>query len=144
MGTVNLLLRRMVRKGLLKMERINGRMLRYIITPKGMAEKAKLACHYLRQSYRQILTISQALEAVVAAETARHGRKPHLALYGPADEIMEILKIAAARLGLDCRVATTPAALNELPAESLLVITWTTDEAAEPPAVPSVNILEAV
>jgi len=143
-GMVNLLLRRMVRKSLVKLERINGRTLRYIVTPKGMAEKTKAACHYLRQSYQQILKISRALEMVVAGETARHGRKPQVVFYGPADEILEILKIAAGQLGLDYRVAAAPSALNELPAEHLLVITWTTEETAEPPGVPTVNILEAV
>jgi hypothetical protein len=107
-----------------------------------------LACHYLRHSYQQILEIGRALEVVVAAQTARNGRKPQVIFLGPADEILEILKIAADRLDLDYRVAAAPAALNELlTAENLLVVTWATGETAGlpvPPGVPTVNILETV
>jgi len=150
-GMVNLLLRRMVRKGLVKLERVNGRTLRYIVTPKGMTEKTILACQYLRHSYQQILKISRALEVVVAAETARNGRTPRVVFLGPADEILEILKIAAGQLGLHYRVAAAPADLDELLiAENLLVVTWAAGEPAErperpaPPGVPIVNILETV
>ena len=38
-GTVNLLIKKMVKKGFIKLERINGRTLRYILTPQGIAEK---------------------------------------------------------------------------------------------------------
>ncbi|MCL0068044.1 winged helix-turn-helix domain-containing protein, partial [Peptococcaceae bacterium] len=56
-GTVNLLIKKMVREGLIKLERINGRTLHYILTPKGIAEKTKLTYAYLKMSYQQIIRI---------------------------------------------------------------------------------------
>ena len=39
LGSVNLLLKKMVRKGLVKIERLNKRTVRYILTPQGIKEK---------------------------------------------------------------------------------------------------------
>ena len=40
---VNLLLKKMVCKGLVKLEKVNGRSLHYILTLQGLAEKTRLA-----------------------------------------------------------------------------------------------------
>ncbi|HHT45933.1 MAG TPA: winged helix-turn-helix transcriptional regulator, partial [Firmicutes bacterium] len=39
LGTVNILLKKMIKKGLVKIERLNARSLRYMLTPKGLKEK---------------------------------------------------------------------------------------------------------
>jgi len=146
-GTVNLLLKKMVRKGLVKLERVNGRTLRYIITPKGMAEKSRLAYQYLKSSYQQIIKINRALEQAVADETAALGKSPQVIFYGPADEILEILKLAASDLRLNYRVLKTPAEISRLLAQAAskrgyLVVTWKTETTEEVPVtVPKVNIL---
>lgn len=148
-GTVNLLLKKMVRKGLVKLERVNGRTLRYVITPHGMAEKARLAYRYLVLSYQQIIKINRALERIVARQTALHGVPPRVVFFGPPDEILEILKIAAANIDLEYSVSDRPDGLYDLPVNSrmtedkpLLVITWSAEaESKLPDSVPKVNIL---
>jgi len=50
LGTVNLLLKKMVRNSLVKIERLNARTMRYILTPQGMEEKTRLAYRYVRDS----------------------------------------------------------------------------------------------
>lgn len=45
-GTVNWHIRRMIARGLVKITRLQRRRLRYLITPKGMSEKAELAYRY--------------------------------------------------------------------------------------------------
>lgn len=70
-GGVNLLLKKMVRKGLVKLEKVNGRTLRYILTPQGLAEKTRLAYQYIQSSYQQIVKTGRALEEVVAASRNR-------------------------------------------------------------------------
>ena len=90
-GTVNLLIKKMVREGLIKLERINGRTLHYILTPKGIAEKTKLTYAYLKISYQQIIRIKKALERISTKY------KPDLLVfYGSQDEVFEILKTVAA------------------------------------------------
>ncbi len=47
LGSVNILLKKMVKKGLVKIERLNTRTIRYILTPRGMKEKARITYQIL-------------------------------------------------------------------------------------------------
>lgn len=51
-GTVNWLLKRLVTKGYVKVRRIGRWRWRYLVTPRGFAEKARLTQQYLRSSMR--------------------------------------------------------------------------------------------
>jgi len=51
-GTVNWLLKRLVSKGYVKVKRIGRWRWRYLLTPRGFAEKARLTQQYLRHSMR--------------------------------------------------------------------------------------------
>ena len=55
LGAVKLLLKKMARKGLIKIEKLNSRTMRYILTPKGIKEKTRLTYQFVRSSYRQII-----------------------------------------------------------------------------------------
>jgi DNA-binding MarR family transcriptional regulator len=50
-GTVNWLLKRMVSKGYVKVKRAERKKLRYIITPEGLAFRARLTVDYIEQSF---------------------------------------------------------------------------------------------
>ena len=50
-GTVNWHLKRFVEKGLVKVERAQRRKLRYIITPEGIALRARLTVDFIEQSF---------------------------------------------------------------------------------------------
>ncbi len=149
-GTVNLLLKKMVRKGLVKLERVNGRTLRYVLTPQGMAEKTRLAYQYLKASYQRIIRVNQALERVVSRHTLLTGAPPRLVFCGPPDEVLEMLKLAAASLNLPYTVVSPgePApftAGDRQFAGDCLVVTWdSADAGAVPVGIPRVNILEAL
>lgn len=162
-GTVNLLLKKMVRKGLIKIERLNAKMLRYIITPHGMAEKTRLAYQYIKISYQQILKVSHALEKVVAEHETLYGKLKEVVLYGPSDEVMEILKMAAGNLGLNYYVILKtndmyidlfnvehleegqPKKNLTFPSGKLLVVAWLIDiESDLPENIDFVNIINAL
>jgi DNA-binding MarR family transcriptional regulator len=51
-GTVNWYLKRLIAKGYVKVKRAQRRKLRYIITPEGLAFRARLTIHYIDQSMR--------------------------------------------------------------------------------------------
>ena len=51
-GTVNWHLKRMIAKGYVKVKRAERRKLRYIITPEGIAMRARLTVDYVDQSFR--------------------------------------------------------------------------------------------
>jgi DNA-binding Lrp family transcriptional regulator len=145
-GTVNLLLKKMVRKGLVKIERLNAKTLRYIITPYGMAEKTRLVYQFMRSSYKQIVRISEVLSQSVNAYEERQGNVEEVLFYGPHDEVLEVLKLAAVQLNLKYKVMSSENELmnylnkgnnvgpNEAPSDSCinseqpLIIIWTSRE----------------
>jgi len=70
-GSVNWYLKRMVAKGYVKVKRMRRKRLRYLITPQGMAEEARLAYQYMQASlhvYREVRAeAKRLLEQVQAA-----------------------------------------------------------------------------
>ncbi len=54
LGSVNLLIQKMVREGLLKMEMIPANRVIYMLTPKGLAEKATKTVRYVQRHYTAI------------------------------------------------------------------------------------------
>jgi len=52
LGLVNSFVKRLAQKGYLKVTTIPKNRIKYILTPKGFAEKTKLTCDYIQFSYR--------------------------------------------------------------------------------------------
>ncbi len=123
-GTVNLLLKKMVRKGLVKLEKVNGRTLRYILTPGGMVEKTRLAYQYLKASYEQIIKISRTLNEVIATHQVVHGPVKEIILCGSPGEVPAILKIVVHDMGMKYREVMAISELKGDVMENALVITW--------------------
>lgn len=74
-GTVNWYVKRLVKKGHIKVTRLQRRRLRYLITPDGIAEKTRLAMEYVQVSmgmYRA--TRQQARELLAKAREAGYQR----------------------------------------------------------------------
>lgn len=121
LGAVNILIKKMVRKGLVKVEKLNSRTMRYIVTPKGMKEKSRLTYKFIRKSYHHILSITRALEEIIAIEALE--KEDQVVLYGPADEIEEILKNALRDLNIE-PVVKRPEKDFLKPHGKQLIITW--------------------
>lgn len=82
-GTVNWLLKRLVTKGYVKVKRIGRWRWRYLVTPRGFGEKARLAQQYLQSSmhiYRQTRE-----EATQLLRTLRKGGYAEVRLEGDID-----------------------------------------------------------
>jgi DNA-binding MarR family transcriptional regulator len=90
LGVTNACLKRMARKGLIRIRGFNHRKIGYYLTPKGFAEKAKLTLHlitYIVQHYSELKKIiSQRL-----LEMQRNGLQ-RVVFYGVSDE-MEVAYI---------------------------------------------------
>lgn len=67
-GSVNALIKKCAKKGFVKIERINSRNIKYILTPKGIKEKTKKTINYIQKSYRAI----KQLENKVAELAVKH------------------------------------------------------------------------
>ena len=141
-GMVNILMKKMVKKGLVKLERVNGKTLRYILTPKGMTEKTKLAYTYMKNSYRQIIKLHSILKDIVQKSGGKDNHTQIL-FYGPNDEILEILKIAAHDLGLKYIGIQAEEELYHEDIENTVIVTWNTESNLLPPeSCEVINILE--
>ena len=149
LGAVNLLLKKMIRKGLIKVEKINTRSMRYILTPRGLQEKARLTYLFIRSSYRRIIKINHALDDLLDSYAASiDGRK--VILFGPKDEVSEIICRHLDHQAVSYRhYADQADQSDQLKEENLaslkspLVITWREEEEEKlNPEINSVNIMK--
>ena len=88
-GIVNSLIRSCTKKGLVKVEKLNYRSMRYILTPQGIAEKTKKTVKYIHRAYNQINKMRNYLfdlrESVYLEEFS-------LILFGEKNEYYEMIK----------------------------------------------------
>jgi len=141
LGTVNLLLKKMGRQGLIKIEKLNPRTVRYILTPKGLEEKSRLAYRYLRNSYRQILKINRLLDYLLAEWKAEIDGAAVI-LYGPADEIREILTWHLSHNHVSYELFNETSSTEQLaPADQLLLVWREEEEKALDGRLNAVNIM---
>jgi DNA-binding MarR family transcriptional regulator len=98
LGLVNLYLKRLVRKGYVKVSTIPTNRIKYLLTPKGVAEKARLTYEYLGYSlnlYRQTRkTLREGLEPLLERGVRR------IAIYGTS-EAAELTFLTLRELGLE-------------------------------------------
>lgn len=150
LGAVNLLLKKMVRKGLIKVEKLNARTVRYILTPKGLQEKARLTYHYARQSYQRLLKINQALDGLLRAPIEAQNNTNNnfiIDLLGPRDEVFEILsqRLKEHKLAFGAHTSLNTLKIEPEQAAGLkhLIITWRAEEEeAVPPDLNAVNLMK--
>lgn len=72
-GTVNWHLKRLVSKGYVKVKRAQRRKLRYIITPEGIAFRARLTVNYIEQSMHLYRLVRERVrEAIVEVKMSEH------------------------------------------------------------------------
>jgi DNA-binding MarR family transcriptional regulator len=96
-GTVNWHVKRLIAKGYVKVKRAERRKLRYIITPEGIAERAKLTMTYIENSmllYRQ--TRHQALQVL---NQAREKGFNQVMIQGDGD-IADICRLTSIEQGM--------------------------------------------
>lgn len=98
LGLVNLYLKRLIRKGYIKVSTIPSNRIKYLLTPKGMAEKARLTYEYMDYSlflFRQARkTIREGLESLIGQGIRR------VAIYGTT-EAAELAFLTLRDLGLE-------------------------------------------
>jgi len=102
LGLTNLLLRQMVRKGLVRLRRIRRNRVAYLITPAGIAEKARLSHRYLEESisfYSDARRRIQASFGVLAEQHRPNGRPVRVVFWG-AGEVAEIGYVCLHESGL--------------------------------------------
>ncbi|MFY9114620.1 MAG: winged helix-turn-helix transcriptional regulator [Dethiobacteria bacterium] len=120
-GTVNLLLKRMARKGWVKFEKMNKRNLRYILTPKGIAEKSRLAYNYAQRSYRLISLVITAVQKLIEEEKER-APFDRVILFGEKDDFAEIMAWALTKENMEYDLIAVRGNLPDDPSCTLIVV----------------------
>ena len=98
LGLTNLYLKRLVKKGCIKVVNIQRNRIRYLITPKGIAEKSRLTYEYMQYSlqlYRQACTVLRARFRALADQ----GQK-RIVFYG-VGEAAELAYLCVREMDLD-------------------------------------------
>lgn len=96
-GTVNWHLRRLIEKGYVKVKRAQRRKLRYIITPEGIAFRARLTINYIEQSMRLYRRTRQRVQELLA-EVKQAGYRS-VRIEGQGD-IAEICRLTCLEQGI--------------------------------------------
>jgi len=63
-GLVNTLIKKCAKKGLVKIERLNSRNIKYILTPEGIKEKTQKTIDYIKRSYQAIRELQSKVEEI--------------------------------------------------------------------------------
>lgn len=100
-GTVNWHLKRLVSKGYVKVQRAQRRKLRYLITPKGVALRARLTVNYVERNFRLYRRTRQRVSELLAEVRAAGHTAVRLNadLQGPED-VVDICRLSCIEQGL--------------------------------------------
>jgi DNA-binding MarR family transcriptional regulator len=65
LGMANAILKRLVQKGLLKIQKVNNRNIQYVVSPKGMERIARRSYRYFRQTVKNVVYYKEAIEELL-------------------------------------------------------------------------------
>lgn len=98
LGLTNLYLKRLVRKGYIKCVNVKSNRIRYLITPQGISEKARLTLEFMDYSLALYREVRQHLRSVLDL-SARDGHD-RIAICGTG-EVAELTYLTLKELGLE-------------------------------------------
>lgn len=90
LGMINILLKRLVKKGLVKIERLQPNSVKYFLTPQGIASKLERTYGYIVRTYRELISLQQQLYREIEQNMKLYKQK-NFCLYGPDDEMYTII-----------------------------------------------------
>ncbi len=90
LGMVNVLLKRLILKGYLRAQQLNRKKMRYLLTPKGFAEKTLKSYHYTAKTISSLKTIRSGLETIVNESYRRGTRDFWIVGQGDLADLLEI------------------------------------------------------
>jgi DNA-binding MarR family transcriptional regulator len=104
-GTVNWHIKRLVSKGYVKVRRVERRKLRYLITPEGLALRARLTVDYIQNQFQLYRLVRGRMLTVI--DEARAKGYSRVRLEGQGD-VAEVCRLTCLEQGLE--VVTDPVA----------------------------------
>ena len=123
-GLVNTLIKKCAKKGLVKIERLNSRNIKYILTPEGIKEKTQKTIDYIKRSYQAI----QQLQNRVTELALKHSSEgKEIYIYNEEnDEIYELVINTLDKLNIDYNILSNKKERNNFSKE-IIVYYWTAE-----------------
>jgi len=110
-GLVNTLIKKCAKKGLVKIERLNSRNIKYILTPEGIKEKTQKTIDYIKRSYQAI----QHLQNKVTELALKHsGEGKKIFIYKENDEIFSLVTETLDRLDITYEIINNKREVDSL------------------------------
>lgn len=95
LGMVNLILKRLTKKGYIKVRRLNRRNLQYLLTPKGFTKITTRSYHYLLRTINSVRKIKAEVQHLVLQEY-RKGKRQFI-IFGD-NELADIIELSLKNL----------------------------------------------
>lgn len=99
LGLTNLYLKRLARKGYIKITTIPRNRIRYLLTPQGFAEKSRLTYLYMQYSLSYYRDMRIRLKEMMSTFDTSHGQR--VVIYGTS-ELAELAYLALREMNIDC------------------------------------------
>jgi DNA-binding MarR family transcriptional regulator len=91
LGAVNIIIKRLVKRGFVKTKSLNPKKVEYIITPKGFTEKTKKSYNYIQKTIDLVKLVREEIAGIVLDEYNR-GQKKFVVLGN--DDLADIIELA--------------------------------------------------
>jgi rubrerythrin len=132
--------REIAKKGLLKIEKLNSRNIRYILTPEGIKEKTKKTIDYVKRSYRAIQQMQNQVQEI--AEKHRKQGKEIWILKKETDEVLELVVNTLREIKIDFKMIDSLENIEEEKNKdnNIVVYHWDPDLQVENKEIEVINI----
>lgn len=91
LGAVNIILKRLVKRGIVKTKNLNPKKVEYMVTPKGFSEKAKKSYNYVLKTVNLVKFVREEIAKIVLEEY-NNGQKNFVILGN--DDLADIIELA--------------------------------------------------
>lgn len=91
LGTVNVFLKRLIKRGIVKTKALNPKKVDYILTPKGLSEKTKKTYNYVVKTMNLVKFVREEIAKIVLEEY-NNGQKKFVILGD--DDLADIIELA--------------------------------------------------
>ena len=112
LGLTNLYLKRLARKGYIKITTIPRNRIQYLLTPQGLAEKSRLTYLYMQHSLSYYRDMRERIKEMMSSFGGPHGQR--VVIYGTT-ELAELAYLSLREMNIDC-----VGFIDENPRESFL------------------------